>query len=74
MSAVVLSLSFLFGVVVRHIARASGQGFDCRAGQIGHSVANGLPPLQRFFGALPFSGRTQRGQIFDFFLMHKFDV
>ena len=32
--------------------RARGLGFDTRAGQIGHSVANGLPPLRRFFGAV----------------------
>ena len=25
-----------------------GLGFDCRATEIGHSVAYGLPPLQRF--------------------------
>ena len=32
---------------------ASGAGglvFDSRAGQIGHRVANGLPPLRCFFG------------------------
>ena len=28
--------------------------FDSRAGQIGHSVANGSPPLRRFFGAVLF--------------------
>ena len=27
-------------------------GFDYRAGQIGYSVANGSPPLRRFFGAV----------------------
>ena len=26
-------------------------GFDSRAGQIGHNVTNGQPPLRRFFGA-----------------------
>ena len=31
---------------------AGGLGFDSRAGQIGHSVANGSPPLRRFFGAV----------------------
>ena len=31
-----------------------GLGFNSRAGQIDHSVANGSPPLRRFFGvALP---------------------
>ena len=27
-------------------------GFNFRAGQIAYSVANGSPPLQRFFGAV----------------------
>ena len=36
---------------------SGGLGFYSRAGQIGHSVANGSPPLRRFFGAaLPSSG------------------
>ena len=30
---------------------AEGFGFDSRAGQVGHSVAKGLTPLRRFFGA-----------------------
>ena len=28
---------------------AGGQGFDSQAGQIGRIVANGAPPLRRFF-------------------------
>ena len=31
---------------------AGGLGFDSRVGLIGHSVASGLPPLRRFFGAV----------------------
>ena len=31
---------------------AVGLGFDSQAGQIGHSVVIGLPPLRRFFGAV----------------------
>ena len=31
---------------------AGGMGFDSRAGQIGHSVAYGSPPLRRFFRAV----------------------
>ena len=31
---------------------AGGVGFDSQVGQIGHSVANGSPPLQRFFEAV----------------------
>ena len=31
---------------------AGGLGLYSRAGQIGHSVANGSPPLRCFFGAL----------------------
>ena len=39
--------------VVKDIAiGAGGLGFDSRAGQIGHSVANILPSLLRFFGAV----------------------
>ena len=34
---------FDFGV------NAGGLGFDSQVGQIGHSVVNGSPPLQRFF-------------------------
>ena len=30
---------------------AEGLGFNSQAGQIGHSVANGSPPMRRFFGA-----------------------
>ena len=30
----------------------SGLCFDSRAGRVGHSVANGSPPLRRFFGAV----------------------
>ena len=38
------------GAVVRNIAQgALGSGFDSRAAYIGHSVANGSLPLQRFF-------------------------
>ena len=41
------------GVVVRNIAISAGSlGFDFRAGQIGHNVANGTPPLRCFFGAV----------------------
>ena len=40
-------------LAVDHIAMgARGLGFDYRAGQIGHSVANGSLPLRRFFGAV----------------------
>ena len=39
--------------VVKNIDVGSGDlGFDYRVAQIGHSVANGLPPLRRFFGAV----------------------
>ena len=39
-------------VVIKDIAiDAEGLGFNSQAGQIGHSVANGSPPLRRFFGA-----------------------
>ena len=39
--------------VVKDIAiGAGGLGFDSQAGQIGHSVANILPSLLRFFGAV----------------------
>ena len=31
---------------------ARGLGFDYRVGQIGRSVANGLPLLRRFFGTV----------------------
>ena len=31
---------------------AGGLGFNFRAGQIGHSVANGSPPLRCFFRAV----------------------
>ena len=38
--------------VVKNVAiDAEGLRFVSQAGQIGHSVANGLPLLQRFFGA-----------------------
>ena len=37
------------GVGVKDVAiGAGGRGFDSRAGQIGHCVTNGSPPLQRF--------------------------
>ena len=37
--------------VVNYIAiGAGGLGFDSRADQIGRSIANGSPPLRRFFG------------------------
>ena len=40
-------------LMVQDIAMGEGDlGFDFRAGQIGHSVANGLPPLRRFVGAV----------------------
>ena len=32
---------------------AGGLRFNTRAGQIGHSVANGSPTLQHFFAGLP---------------------
>ena len=39
--------------VVKHMAFGAGdQGFDSRAGQIEHSVANDSPPLRRFYGAV----------------------
>ena len=31
------------------VSEAGGPGFKLRAGQIGHSVANGLPLLPHFF-------------------------
>ena len=37
---------------LRHRYRCGKFGFDSRVGQIGHSVANGSPPLRRFFGAV----------------------
>ena len=41
------------GSVVEDTANvADGLGFDSRADQIKHSVANGSPPLQCFFGAI----------------------
>ena len=40
------------GVVVRDFALGTrGLGFGSRSDQIGHSVVNGLPPLQCFFVA-----------------------
>ena len=36
-------------VVEQITVSAGGLGFDSRAGQFGHSVANGLLPLRRFF-------------------------
>ena len=40
------------GAVVKDTANdAESQRFDSRAGQNGHSVANGSPPLLRSFGA-----------------------
>ena len=30
---------------------AEGLRFNSQAGQIGHTIANGSPPLRRFFGA-----------------------
>ena len=45
--------NWTFGRVVKDIAVGSeGLGLDYRAGRIGHSVANGSSPLQRFFGAV----------------------
>ena len=39
--------------IVKNIdIRAGGLGFDSRAGQIKHSVTNGMPPLRCFFGAV----------------------
>ena len=41
------------GLIGEHIfIRAGGLGFDFQVGQIGYSVANGLPPLRCFFGAV----------------------
>ena len=41
------------GVVVKDIAIGTrGLGFDSRAIQIGHSVANGSPLMRRLFGAV----------------------
>ena len=37
------------GRAVMHLFLAGSQGFKSRAGQVGHSVGNGSPPLQRFF-------------------------
>ena len=36
----------------RHRCQCGGSEFDSRAGQIGQNVANGPPPLRRFFGAV----------------------
>ena len=45
-----MECSVRIGVVVRDTADGAGSlGFDSWAGQIGHSVANVSPPLQRFF-------------------------
>ena len=39
--------------VVKDVAiDAEGLGFSSQAGQRGHTVANGSPPLRRFFGAV----------------------
>ena len=49
----------LFGVVVRDIAiNEEDLGCDPRVGQIGHSVANGSPPLRRFFGVRRCAAQT----------------
>ena len=40
-------------LLIKKIATgAGGLEFDSRAGQIGHSVANGSPPLQRILRAV----------------------
>ena len=47
------TLGLALGVVVRDTAdSAVGLGFDYRSGQVGHGIANGSPPLLRFFGAV----------------------
>ena len=38
--------------VKRTLSVGGGLGFDSRAGQIGHSVSNGSPPMRRFFEAV----------------------
>ena len=43
----------LISLVVKHIVGAKGLGFDFRAGQIGHNVVTGSPPLQHFETVLP---------------------
>ena len=38
--------------VMRHCYRSGDLGFESQVGKIGHSVAEGSPPLRRFFGAV----------------------
>ena len=41
-----------YSVVLKDFTiNAEGLGLNFQAGQIGHSVANGSPPLRHFFGA-----------------------
>ena len=48
-----IALNFAVGVVVKDIAIGTeGLGFDYWADQIGHTAANGSPPLRCFTGAL----------------------
>ena len=50
--------------VVHHLSIGSkGPGSDSRAGQIGHNVGYGSPPLRRFFGVvLPRRMRRRLGK------------
>ena len=44
---------FVFEVVIKVIITGvEARGFDSRVGQLSHSVANGSPPLRRFFAAV----------------------
>ena len=36
-------------MIALFVSEAGGMRFKSQAGQIGHSVANDLPPLQHFF-------------------------
>ena len=38
--------------IQKQINGAEGLGFNSQAGQSGHNVANGSPPLRRFFEAV----------------------
>ena len=41
--------TFYFDILDQNVAIGAGSlGFDSRIGQIGHSIANGSPPLRRF--------------------------
>ena len=56
------SLKLTAKLIAKDIAIvAGGLGFDYGASQIGHTVANGSPPLRRFFGAVCVAQTLNRG-------------